>query len=105
MRVRRLWHILRREFRLYFKLFRDPRTPIISKIIMIGTLIYLISPIDIIPDFIPFMGLVDELIVIPLLFYFALKFIPKDVIDDNRRKISKNLKDKFGNAQEGVIVE
>lgn len=104
MKLRRFWIILRREFRLFFRLFKDPRTPIISKVIMILTLIYLISPIDIIPDIIPFAGFIDELIVIPLLFWLALRFIPKEIVDEHKR-IPKGAKSKFENVQEGVVVE
>lgn len=105
MKFRRVLILLRQEFRLYIRLFRDRRTPMISKILMILTLVYLISPIDIIPDFIPFAGWVDEIIIIPLLFYIATLFIPKDVIEENRQIAKKGLKGKFRNAEEGVIVE
>jgi uncharacterized membrane protein YkvA (DUF1232 family) len=71
---------------------------------MIATLLYLVSPIDLIPDFIPFAGFVDELIIIPILFWLALKFIPKDIVEEYRGH-GKNLKNKFKNVQEGVIVD
>lgn len=76
---------------------------------LIAAVIYLLSPIDIIPDFIPFAGFVDELIIIPLVFYISTLFIPKDVVEDNRRIVKgqnkdKNAKKKFENVQEGEIV-
>ncbi len=110
MKFRRIWHVLRNEIKLYIRLFRDRRTPLISKLMLIAAVVYLLSPIDFIPDFIPFAGFVDELIIIPLVFYLSTLFIPKDVIEDNKRIINgqkrqKDTKNKFENAQEGVIVE
>lgn len=104
MKLRRYWRLIRSELRLYVKLFRDNRTPLISKVIMILTLLYLISPIDIIPDFIPFAGFVDELIIIPFLLFLSLKFVPIDLIDEirsNKKSLQRNFKD----FQEGVVVD
>lgn len=113
MKIRRILHVLRNELKLYFRLFRDRRTPMISKIMLIAAVIYLLFPIDFIPDFIPFAGFVDELIIIPLVFYLSTLFIPKDVVEDNRRIIkgqnkesnSKTKKFKDDEVQEGVIVD
>ena len=110
MKLRRILLVLRNELRLYFRLFRDSRTPKISKIMLIAAVIYLLSPIDIIPDFLPFAGFIDELIIIPLVFYVSTLFIPKDVVEDNRRivngnKREKETKKKFKDAQEGEIVD
>lgn len=75
---------------------------------LVAAVIYLLSPVDFIPDFIPFAGFVDELIIIPLIFYLSTLFIPKDVVEDNRRIVkgsSKVKKAKFENVQEGEIIE
>lgn len=71
---------------LYYALF-DKRTPIIAKIFVGITVGYLLSPIDLIPDFIPVLGLLDDLIVVPLLIKFTLTLIPKHIIDDIKNKI------------------
>jgi uncharacterized membrane protein YkvA (DUF1232 family) len=111
MKIRRILLVLRNEIKLYIRLFRDKRTPKISKIMLIAAVIYLLSPIDLIPDFIPFAGFVDELIIIPLVFYISTLFIPKDVVEDNRRIIkgtqtdTKTKKFKDDEVQEGVIVD
>lgn len=108
MKLRRVWHFLRSEFKLYVRLFKDKRTPLISKLMLVAAVIYLLSPVDFIPDFIPFAGFVDELIIIPLIFYLSTLFIPKDVVEDNRRIVkgsSKVKKAKFENVQEGEIIE
>lgn len=58
---------------------RDKRTPWYAKAIVILTLAYIISPIDIIPDFIPVIGLLDEIILIPIAYSVVMKLIPEKV--------------------------
>lgn len=60
---------------IYYSLF-DKRTPILAKAIAVITIGYLLSPIDLIPDFIPILGLLDDLIIVPLLIKLTLKLIP-----------------------------
>lgn len=71
---------------LYYALF-DKRTPLIAKIFAGITVGYLLSPIDLIPDFIPVLGLLDDLIIVPLLIKFTLTLIPTHIIDDIKNKI------------------
>ncbi|MBO0800317.1 MAG: DUF1232 domain-containing protein [Blastocatellia bacterium] len=52
--------------KLLFRLFKDPRVPCAEKALLIGAIAYVISPIDLIPDFIPFVGQVDDLYLISL---------------------------------------
>jgi uncharacterized membrane protein YkvA (DUF1232 family) len=60
-----------------WKLFRDPRTPRAAKITAIVVLAYAVSPIDLIPDFIPVLGQLDDLILIPLGVAAVAKLTPK----------------------------
>lgn len=55
---------------------RDPRVPITSKAVMIATLAYVASPIDLIPDFIPFVGHLDDMILIPIGVTVAVSLLP-----------------------------
>ncbi len=71
---------------LYYALF-DKRTPIIAKVLASITVGYLLSPIDLIPDFIPILGLLDDLIIVPLLIKLTLKLIPTHIIEDIKNKI------------------
>jgi uncharacterized membrane protein YkvA (DUF1232 family) len=57
----------------------DPRTPLAAKLIVALVVAYALSPIDPIPDFIPVLGLLDELIVLPLGIALAIRLIPDDV--------------------------
>jgi len=76
---------------IYYALF-DERTPLSAKIIAWLTVGYLLSPIDLIPDFIPILGLLDDLIIVPLLIKATLQLIPKDVITDIKTKIDSKEK-------------
>lgn len=64
---------------------RDKETPVLAKIFAGITVAYALSPIDLIPDFIPVLGYLDDLILLPLLVALTVKFIPKDVLDRNRK--------------------
>lgn len=60
--------------------------PIYAKIVILITLGYALSPIDLIPDFIPLLGYLDDLIIVPLLVYLSLTLIPKHVMDACREQ-------------------
>jgi uncharacterized membrane protein YkvA (DUF1232 family) len=76
---------------IYYALF-DKRTPIIAKVFAGITVGYLLSPIDLIPDFIPVLGLLDDLIIVPILIKFTLTLIPKYIIEDVKTKIDNQQK-------------
>ncbi|MCB4790606.1 MAG: DUF1232 domain-containing protein [Elusimicrobia bacterium] len=76
----------KREIKVYQLILKDSRTPLLSKILLGTAVTYALSPIDIIPDFIPVIGHLDDLVIVPLLIYIALYLIPDEVIEDCRRK-------------------
>jgi uncharacterized membrane protein YkvA (DUF1232 family) len=61
---------------------KDPRTPWYAKALALGVVAYLFSPIDIIPDFIPVLGHLDDIIIVPAGIALAVWLIPKDVWQD-----------------------
>jgi uncharacterized membrane protein YkvA (DUF1232 family) len=67
----------------------DSRTPWLAKIIILIVVAYAISPIDLIPDFIPVLGLLDDLVLLPLGIYLAMKLVPKEVWQDCKLKAQK----------------
>lgn len=71
-------------FVLYFAA-RDSRTPWYVKILVASVVVYAFSPIDLIPDFIPILGYLDDLILLPLGIALAIKLIPEVVLIDCRR--------------------
>lgn len=63
---------------LYYA-YKNPETPLIAKLLIGITIGYLLSPIDLIPDFIPVLGLLDDLLIVPLLIIASIRLIPKQV--------------------------
>ena len=60
-----------------WKLFRHPETPRLAKVVAVVVLAYALSPIDLIPDFIPVLGLLDDVILLPLGIALAVKLTPR----------------------------
>jgi uncharacterized membrane protein YkvA (DUF1232 family) len=81
---------LRREIRVYQLVLQDSRTPRIAKWLLGFAVAYLLMPFDIIPDFIPVLGQLDDLIIVPLLILLALKLTPKEVIADCRLRAGES---------------
>ncbi len=68
---------------LYFAT-RDPRTPWYAKVLAGIVVAYALSPIDFIPDFIPVLGYVDDVLLLPLGIWAAIKLIPAPIMDEHR---------------------
>lgn len=62
-----------------FIALQKQETPILAKVLALLTIIYALSPIDLIPDFIPLLGYLDDIILLPLFISLTIKLIPKDV--------------------------
>jgi uncharacterized membrane protein YkvA (DUF1232 family) len=75
---------IRREAHAVYLAARDPRTPRYVKALGILTAAYALSPIDLIPDFIPVLGYVDDAIILPLLLLATIKLVPADVMAESR---------------------
>jgi uncharacterized membrane protein YkvA (DUF1232 family) len=70
--------------------YSDKRTPVLAKIMVGITVAYLLSPIDLIPDFIPILGLLDDLIIVPALIALSIKLIPAEVLAEARVKVQNS---------------
>ena len=70
---------------LYFA-GRHPQTPWYAKLLVAGVVAYALSPIDLIPDFVPVLGLMDDLIILPLGIGLAIKLVPSSVMDECRAR-------------------
>jgi uncharacterized membrane protein YkvA (DUF1232 family) len=86
-RLKRTGLEIKREINVYRRVLKDNRTPKLAKILLGLAVGYLLLPIDIIPDFIPVIGHLDDLIIVPAMVIIALKMIPKEVIEDCRKMI------------------
>jgi uncharacterized membrane protein YkvA (DUF1232 family) len=78
---------LKKELVFYRLLLANPRTPWTAKALMGAAVGYALSPIDLIPDFIPVIGYLDDLVIVPGLLWAAMKLIPRDVIEECRRAV------------------
>jgi len=65
-----------------FLALKKKDTPFVAKLFAFITIIYALSPIDLIPDFIPVLGYLDDLIILPLLISLTIRFIPKNIIEE-----------------------
>ena len=65
---------------------RHPRTPWLAKLLIAGVVAYALSPIDLIPDFIPVLGYLDDLILLPLGISLAMKMLPPHLLDECRER-------------------
>ena len=65
---------------------RDPRTPWYAKLLVAGIVAYAFSPIDLIPDFVPVLGYLDDLILLPMGIALAIKLIPHPVLTECRAR-------------------
>ena len=77
---------VRRQMRFYRLLLRDSRTPTSSKILLGAALGYAIWPLGLVPDFIPIVGYVDDIVIVPVLVCIAVRRVPHDVVDACRRR-------------------
>lgn len=86
--LRRLAASLKAETVALYLAAQDRRTPWYAKWLVIAIVAYALSPIDLIPDFIPIIGLLDDLILLPMGILIAMRLIPEDVLREARVRAS-----------------
>ena len=79
MRLYTLFKIFRRDFVVLVAAFKHPRTPGGVKIAFIVAVLYMLSPVDIMPDSIPFLGILDDAVILPATVYGLLELLPPQV--------------------------
>lgn len=84
-RLKQLGAHLKQEAGVYRRIAADPRTPKVPKLLLVAAIGYVMMPFDLIPDWIPVLGWLDDLVLVPLLVVIALKMIPPDVVADARK--------------------
>ncbi len=65
---------------------RDGRTPLLAKAVAVVVVVYALSPIDLIPDFIPIIGLVDDLLLLPVGLWIVIRLVPPDLMAEFRKE-------------------
>jgi uncharacterized membrane protein YkvA (DUF1232 family) len=87
-KLKSLGRQLKREFALYRLVLKHPQTPWVAKLFLGLAVGYLLLPFDLIPDFIPVLGQLDDIVIIPVLLYLALLFIPQWIIQSCREQVN-----------------
>ena len=89
------WKIMAEKFEIetyaLYLAYKDPRVPLRIKVVILLVIAYILSPIDLIPDFIPVIGYLDDFLLITVGIPILLKMVPKEIIDEHR----ENAKTKF----------
>jgi uncharacterized membrane protein YkvA (DUF1232 family) len=105
-RLTSIARLFRQELRVYRLVLKDKRTPWLAKVLLGAAIAYTLMPIDIIPDFIPILGHLDDLVIVPVLVVAGLKLIPKEVVDDARNAVKLTNKGiQHGNSEESGNTE
>ncbi|MHB1135004.1 MAG: YkvA family protein [Chloroflexota bacterium] len=73
------------SFALYLA-YRDPRVPLHARLFALCVVAYAFSPIDLVPDFVPILGYLDDLVLIPIGISLAMRMIPRPVLDECRQR-------------------
>jgi len=81
-----LFDRFKNEINFYQAVLKDSRTPKLSKFFLGLAVAYALNPIDLIPDFIPVLGYLDDLIIVPALIFIAVRLIPKRLLQEYREK-------------------
>ena len=82
---------------------RDTRTPWFAKFLAAAVVAYALSPVDLIPDFIPVLGYLDDLLLLPLGSWLAVRLVPEEVLDDARERAASVVERELPTSR-GVMV-
>ncbi|MFT3777295.1 MAG: YkvA family protein [Ottowia sp.] len=88
----RIFALFRRELLLAWSLLRDPRAPWSAKLATVAAVLYVVSPVDLVSDFIPVLGWLDDGLIGYLLLQLAFKFLPPELMAALRDKVQTRTK-------------
>lgn len=94
---------LKIELYTLYLAYKDKRVPWYAKLFTALVVSYALSPIDLIPDFIPILGYLDDLILLPLGISLALKMIPQPVLQDCRKKARKLINEQLPRSRTSAV--
>jgi uncharacterized membrane protein YkvA (DUF1232 family) len=87
-RLKQAAHHLNNEVKVLAVVYRDARTPWYARALIFFVIAHTLSPIDLIPDFIPVLGYLDDLIIVPLGIALAIRLVPQAIFADAREKVA-----------------
>ena len=88
----RLWAMFRKELLMAWAVLRDPRAPRAAMLATVLAVLYVVSPIDLVSDFIPILGWLDDGLIAYLLLQLAFKFLPADLMASLRAKVETRVR-------------
>jgi uncharacterized membrane protein YkvA (DUF1232 family) len=103
-RLSQLAERLEKETYALYLAYKDPRVPWYAKVFAAFIVAHTFSPIDTIPDFIPVLGYLDDLIITPLGIYLALKMIPPEVMTDARQRAALAKAEGRIRSRAGIVI-
>ena len=81
-RITMIWSLVKGDARLLWRALRHPQSPGWLKLGVAGLVLYVLSPIDLIPDVIPILGVVDDIVIVPLVVAWLLRQLPAGLRSD-----------------------
>jgi uncharacterized membrane protein YkvA (DUF1232 family) len=97
-RSKEMARLFKRELTIYQRVLKDERTPARAKVSLALAIGYLCMPFDLIPDFIPVIGHLDDAVIIPALVFVALRFVPREIVSEHRGEVVREQAIRSGNA-------
>ena len=94
-----LWWKFKKEIMMVWAMLRNPAAPSLAKLVALLAAVYIISPVDLVPDVIPILGWIDDGVVSILLFKLAFKLLPKEMYESLKAQFEK----KGGNVNEAAF--
>ncbi len=95
---------IKRDVHAVWLAARDPRTPLLAKVLALIVAAYAVSPIDLIPDFIPIIGYLDDLIIVPLGIMLVVRLIPAEVMREHRETAAQASRRPVSRITAGVFI-
>jgi uncharacterized membrane protein YkvA (DUF1232 family) len=86
-RSKQMARLFKRELIIYQRVLKDERTPARAKVFLALAIGYLCMPFDLIPDFIPVIGHLDDAVIIPALVFVALRSVPREIVSKHWEQV------------------
>jgi uncharacterized membrane protein YkvA (DUF1232 family) len=83
---------------------RDPRTPWVARLLIAAVVAYALSPIDLIPDFVPVLGYLDDMVLVPLGIALAIRLVPGPVLSECRARAEAQMQDRKPVSRAAAVV-
>ncbi|MBC8138824.1 MAG: DUF1232 domain-containing protein [Fibrella sp.] len=98
-RIKSFTRAFKRELKVYQLVLKDEETPRVSRVFLGLAVGYVLMPFDLIPDFIPVLGQLDDIVIVPLFLWLAFRFLPKAVLERCREQVEREQQE-----QDGVVA-